>query len=82
MSNLHAPGLFDPATDVVEQGVGCTWCGAATGQACFERRRIWVNLHVLEVPHAQRWRDYWNITHDPRDQLDVYVATWRRPVSA
>lgn len=63
--------LSDVPVDEVKAGVPCTWCGAVLGADCAERGRR------LEVPHAQRWRDYWNATHDSSDRTPVYPAPWR-----
>lgn len=67
-----------PEEEVIERA-SCTWCGAAVGEPC----RTGVRTHYMpqryngDLPggpgtaHAQRWRDYWNATHDPREGLPV-----------
>ena len=66
--------LFDHAAEVVVAAVECTWCGAQPGDDCYEK-----DLRRDPSPHAQRWRDYWNATHERRDHVAVYPAQWRRP---
>lgn len=60
--------LFEVPAEVVTEGVACTWCGAAVGEACTDRRRD------PEHPHAQRWRDFWNATHVASERVEVYAA--------
>lgn len=60
--------VFDPPADTVAAAVSCTWCGSGLASACTDRYG-----QPLEVPHAQRWRDYWNATHNPNEHIAVYA---------
>jgi hypothetical protein len=72
MSNVtESRRLFDVPAQEVVAGVPCTWCGAALGAECAERDS------APGIPHAQRWRDYWNATHDRGERVAVYPAPWR-----
>lgn len=64
-----------PAGTVVI-AVACTWCGAGLGEDCREPHRWKPEPVTLAMPHAQRWRDYWNATHDRRERIPVYPAPW------
>lgn len=60
--------VFDvPATTVVS-GVGCVWCCVGVGVPCRE------NGARIGVPHAQRWREYWNATRGRGEQVPVFTA--------
>lgn len=68
-------GMFIPRSHVVVAAVDCTWCGVRLGFACRDRLGNYAS-HT----HAQRWRDYWNATHD--EQVPVYVDPKRRSARA
>lgn len=70
MSNPTQPGLFCVEATTVVEAVACTWCGAGVAEECTERDTRGGH------PHAQRWRDYWNETHDRSEQTPVYPAPW------
>jgi hypothetical protein len=59
--------VFDVPEDEVVEGVACTWCRAGVGDDCDWRERKGGRAH------AQRWRDYWNATHDRAQRTPVYT---------
>lgn len=67
-----------PESEVIE-GAGCTWCGAEVGVPCQANGRGSWRGGKYDLPggpgtaHAQRWRDYWNETHGPDEQMRVSV---------
>lgn len=66
--------LFDVTDAEVVEAAGCTYCGVGVGDRCREFK--WFAFHLADRPHAQRWRDFWNATHNQAEQTEVYAAPW------
>lgn len=51
----------------------CTWCCAPADRGCSDLLWGWggYSEHPQEVPHAQRWYDYWNTMAPEKDQRAV-----------
>lgn len=69
---MSGTGVFDVPEATVVGAVSCTWCAVGVGQRCRDYK--WFMFQPCERPHMQRWRDYWNATHD--EQTEVYPAPW------
>jgi len=59
--------LFNVAPATVVATVGCTWCCVEAGHACRHAG------HRIDPPHAQRWYEYHNATHDRTDQIRIFT---------
>ena len=66
---MNETPLFAVPAEIVIAGVGCTWCCVPLGQPCRGN-----DITAKHPAHAQRWYEYHNATHEPRDHYRIFTS--------